>query len=286
MSLADACISLYVGNMKNLALLAFPLLLLSVPAAAQTPDQSQNAADGTGFFGVSGALTSEYPGSSEEEFLVLPYLSLNNVKGFDFFGTALTYRLIETGTGEGLGKWSLRAGPSATYQGGRDSDESVNLNGFEDVDGSLPIGGYIRSTIGPVGLGLNVAQDILGGHGGLVADASVGTFIPLGNLKIQPSASISWANNNYNDSFFSVTPDQAATSGLAEFDAGSGIYAYSVGVVSWVEIQEKYAISVFANYRWFTGDAADSPILNASDGSRNGIFAAVSLSRKFDTTKW
>ena len=132
MSLADACISLYVGNMKNLALLAFPLLLLSVPAAAQTPDQSQNAADGTGFFGVSGALASEYPGSAEEEFLVLPYLSLNNVKGFDFFGTALTYRLIETGTGEGLGKWSLRAGPSATYQGGRDSDESVNLNGFED----------------------------------------------------------------------------------------------------------------------------------------------------------
>ena len=209
---------------------------MSAPAAAQTPDQSQNAADGTGYIGVSGAIASEYPGSGEEDFLALPYLSLNNVKGFDFFGTALTYRLIETGTGEGLG--------------------------------------------------LNVAQDILGGHGGLVADASVGTFIPLGNLKIQPSASISWADNNYNDSFFSVTPDQAATSGLAEFDAGSGIYAHSIGVVSWVEIQEKYAISVFANYRWFTGDAADSPILNADDGSRNGIFAAVSLSRKFDTTKW
>jgi len=286
MSLADDIVSLYSTDMKNLHLYVLPFLAISAPTFAQTPDQSQNAGDGTGYIGASIAITSEYPGSADEEFRALPYLSLNNVKGFDFFGTSLTYRLIETGTGEGLGKWSLRAGPSATYQGGRDSDESPNLNGFEDIDGSLPIGGYIRSTIGPVGLGLNVGQDVIGGHGGLTADASVGTFYRSGNFAIQPSATISWADNNHNDSFFSVTDQQAATSGLTAFDAGSGIYAYSLGVVSWVEIQDKYAISVFANYRWFTGDASDSPILNANDGSRNGIFAALSLSRKFDTTKW
>lgn len=272
--------------MKKTLLYALPLLTFSAPAFAQTPDQSQSSGDGTGYFGVSAAIASEYPGSADEEFRALPYLSLNNVKGFDFFGTTLSYRLIETGTGEGLGKWSLRAGPSAMFQGGRDSDESPNLNGFEDVDSSLPIGGYIRSTIGPVGLGLNVGQDVLGGHDGLIADASIGTFYRAGNFAIQPSATISWGNNKYNDSFFSVTDAQAATSGLDAFDAGSGIYAYSLGVVSWVEIQDKYAISLFANYRWFTEDAADSPILNADDGSRNGIFAAISLSRKFDTAKW
>lgn len=261
-------------------------LVIASPAFAQTPDQVQDSGDGTGYIGLSAAIVSEYPGSADEEFRALPYLSLNNVKGFDFFGTTLSYRLIEIGTGEGLDKWSLRAGPSASFQGGRDSDESPNLNSFEDVDGSIPVGGYIRSTIGPVGLGLNVGQDVIGGHGGLTADASVGTFYRAGNFAIQPSASISWANNKHNDSFFSVTDQQAATSGLAPFDAGSGIYAYSLGVVSWVEIQEKYAISLFANYRWFTGDAADSPILNANDGSQNGIFAAISLSRKFDTKKW
>jgi len=286
MSLVDNALTRYAATMKNIALYALPLLAISTPAFAQTPSQSQSTTDGIGYFGVSGAITSEYLGSADEEFRALPYLSLNNVKGFDFFGTSLTYRLIETGTGEGLGKWSLRAGPSATFQGGRDSDESPNLNGFEDVDGSLPIGGYIRSTIGPVGLGINVGQDVLGGHGGLTADASIGTFYRAGNFAIQPSATLSWADGNHNDSFFSVTADQAATSGLAEFNAGSGIYAYSIGAVSWVEFDEKYAISVFANYRWFIGDAADSPILNADDGSRNGIFAAVSLSRKFDTTKW
>jgi outer membrane scaffolding protein for murein synthesis (MipA/OmpV family) len=272
--------------MKNLL---YPTLLataLSSSALAQTQDMPVSNNDGTGYIGAAVLLNSEYLGSADEEISALPYLSFNNVKGFTLFGTTLRYRAVDVGTGEGLGKWSLRAGPSVTYQGGRDSDESDNLNGFDDIGGSAPLGGFIRSTIGPIGLGVNVGKDIIGGHGGITADASIGTFLPLGNLKILPSATISWADDAHNDSFFSVTDGQAATSGLAAYDAGSGIYAYSAGIVSWVEIDERYAVSVIANYRWFTGDAADSPILNADDGSKNGVFAVLSVSRKFDTTKW
>jgi outer membrane scaffolding protein for murein synthesis (MipA/OmpV family) len=261
-------------------------LALSGPAFAQSQDIPVTSNDGTGYIGAAVLLNSEYLGSADEEVRALPYLSFDNVKGFSFFGTTLRYRAIDLGTGQGLGRWSLRAGPSISYQGGRDSDESVNLNGFDDIGGSAPLGGFIRSTIGPVGLGLNVGKDIIGGHSGVTADASIGTFIPLGNLAVQPTATLHWADNSHNDSFFSVTADQAATSGLAAYDAGSGIYGYSAGIVSWIDIQEKYAVSLIASYRWFTGDAADSPILNASDGSRNGIFATIGVSRKFDTTKW
>lgn len=271
--------------MKTLRHLAFTLTLFApMLAQAQTPPPSPN--DGTGYVGASVLVTSEYLGSADEEIRALPYLSFDNVKGFTLFGTTLRYRALDIGTGQGLDKWSLRAGPSVSYQGGRDSDESVNLNGFKDVDGSLPLGGFIRSTIGPVGLGLNVGKDVIGGHGGVTADASIGTFYRAGNFAIQPTAAISWADNKHNDSFFSVTPAEAASSGLTAYDAGSGIYAYTAGIVSWVEIEEKFAVSLIANYRWFTGDAADSPILNASDGSRNGVFATLGISRKFDTTKW
>jgi len=272
--------------MKTIVLVGLLTSLLATPAFGQTDDTPANSNDGTGYVGAAILLNSKYLGSDDQDVRALPYLSLNNVKGFSLFGTTLRYRAIDIGTGQGLDKWSLRAGPSLSYQGGRDSDDSVNLNGFEDVGGSLPLGGFIRSTIGPVGLGLNIGKDIIGGHDGVTADASVGTFYRAGNFAIQPTATISWADNTHNDSFFSVTQAQAATSGLAAYDAASGIYAYSAGLVSWVEIDEIYAVSLIANYRWFTGDAADSPILNASDGSKNGIFASISVSRKFDTTKW
>ncbi len=267
----------------TISLLAFTF---STPAFAQMPEKMASDTSGTGYIGASLLTGSEYLGSANEDVTALPYLSFDDIKGFDLFGTALTYRAIELGTGEGLGKWSLRAGPRLAYQAGRDSDDSINLNGFDDVDGSLLAGGFVRTTIGPVGFRLDAGQDFIGGHDGFTADASVGTFYKTGNFAIQPSATLSWANNDFQDSFFSVTNAQSTTSGLDSYNAGSGIYAYSANILSWVEIDERYAVSFFGSYRWFTNDAADSPILNASDGSDQGFFAAFSISRKFDTNKW
>ena len=262
------------------------LIASSNVSFAGTPDALKNENDGTGYVGATVFANSEYLGSANEDIRVLPYLSFQNIKGFDLIGASLNYRLIEAGTGQGLGKWSLRAGPNVTFHGKRDSSDSPNLNGFEDVDFSVPVGGYIRSTFGPIGLQLQAGQDIAGGHKGLTADASIGTFYRNGNFAIQPFIAASWSNNKHQDAFFSVTQEQSNTSGLDVFNADSGLYAYSANLLSWVEINDKYAVSFFASYRWYAGDAKDSPILQASDGSRNGILAAFSLSRKFDTKKW
>jgi len=269
-------------NFASISFTALFVFALTPSAVLAQDSASQSSDDNIAYAGAGAVLFSEYLGSDDLDVSPLPYLSVNNFKGFDVFGTSLSYRLIDTGTGEGFGKWSLQAGPKATYQIGRDSEDSPNLIGFEDIGGSIPIGGYIRSTLGPIGLRLDAGQDVIGGHSGFTADASVGTFYRLGNWAIQPSASISWADGNHNESFFTVTDAQAAGSPLSAFDVGSGIYSYSANVVTWIEFKEKYALTFIGTYRKFTGDAADSPILRADDGSRDGIYAAISLSRRFD----
>jgi len=275
----------YFFKAVSLTLLSLPLVLVN--SAIAQDNSGQASGDNIAYAGLGAVLFSEYLGSADQDIRPLPYLSVNNFKGFDVFGTSLSYRLIDTGTGEGLGKWSLQAGPKATYQIGRDADDSPNLIGFEDVDGSIPIGGYVRSTLGPIGLRVDAGRDVFGGHDGLIVDGSIGTFYRRGNWAIQPSASVSWADSNHNESFFEVTAaDQAAGSPLTVFDIGSGIYAYSANVVTWIEFKEDYALTLIATYRRFTGDAADSPILLADDGSRNNIYAALSISKKFDLSKW
>ena len=276
--------------MKNLQKFKFlSVLALSVCAApavyAQNVDNTSSSGD-TAYFGVAGVITPEYIGSADDEFLVLPYLEVNDFKGFDFFGTALSYRLIEAGTGEGIGYWSLRAGPRIAYQRGRDSDDSPTLEGFEDVDASLPIGGYVRSTFGPVGFVVNAGQDVIGGHDGFIVDASVGTAYDGGKFGIQPSATISWGDSNYNEAFFGVTPEQSAASNLTAFDIGSGFNSYAFNVIAWYQVTDNYQLGAFASYREFFDDAEDSPILQAPDGSTNGLFAGVSLTRKFDLSKF
>ena len=276
--------------MKKIYSSAFALSLLAFsPAAfAQSSSAASEPPDtrGTGHIGVGVLLNSEYLGSADENITPIPYLSFQDVKGFDLFGTTLSYRVIDKGTGEGLGKWSLRAGPSVSYQQGRDSEDSQNLIGFDDIEGSVVTGGYVRSTIGPLGILVNLGKDIAGGHDGVVGNASIGTVYKNGPFSVQPSVTVNWGNDRYADSFFSVTEDQAAGSPLSEFDAGAGIYSYSLGVVSWVEFKERYALSLIGAYSIFTNDAEDSPIVNANDGSKNGLLVAVSLSRSFDTNKW
>ena len=277
--------------MKKLSFSILGAALISSVAStsyAGTPEALKAEDDGTGFVGAAVFLASEYAGSDEEDVSILPYLSLQNVKGFDLRATTLSYRLFEAGTGQGFGKWSVRAGPNVSYQRGRDSDDSPTLTGFEDVDFSIPVGGQIRSTIGPVGLQFQAARDIAGGHDGITADASIGTLYRNGPFFIQPFAAAHWGNDNYHDSFFGVSAAQSAASGLSAFEADSGLYAYSANVVTWYEFGKKntYAITLVGSYRKFTGDANDSPILNAVDGTDSEVTLALSLARKFDTTKW
>ncbi len=254
-------------------------------ANAQMPERMADDNKGTGYIGVTGILMSEYLGSSEQDFQVLPYLSLEDVKGFDFFGTALTYRAVDVGTGQGLGKWSLRAGPRIAYSPGRDSSDSPYLTGFEDIDGSLPIGGYALGTVGPVGLRVDAGQDFVG-HDGFTVDASIGTAYSNEKFGFQPAVTLSWADNQHNDIFFGVSSEQSMASGLDIYDPNSGIYSYALSALAWYKIEENYAVVLTGSYRFFTDEATDSPILNAPDGSDEGFFAGISVTRMFDTKKW
>lgn len=267
--------------MKSLTLAFSVALGLSTQAVAQ--DVSNDSDDtGVAFVGALGALTSEYLGSAEEELRAFPYVSVQDYQGFDLSGTSLSYRAVETGTGQGLGKWSLRAGPNLTFQGGRDSDDSPTLTGLKDIDSSVLAGGYVRGTFGPIGLRLDAGHDIIGGHGGTVANASVGTFLPLGKLKILPSASVNWGSADHNQSFFGITQTQSSASGLAVNDLDSGIYGYSVNLVSWYELSDNYVVTAIGTHRWFVNDANDSPILMAEDGADTGLFFAFGIARKFN----
>ena len=264
----------------TLPLFALALTAFSTNAHAQLSDGSSGQ-ESTANVGGIVLYGSEYFGSADEEVSVLPFLDVDDYKGFDFFGTTLSYRALETGTGQGLGKWSLRAGPSLTYLPGRNSSDSETLDGLEDVDGSLLAGGYIRSTIGPVGFRLDAGQDVINGSDGFTAIASVGTSLPLGKLNFRPSASLYYGSSKFNEAFFGITPEQSAASGLAVNDVDSGIYSYSVNLVAYYPIAEKWRANFVGSYRWFTEEADDSPIITAADGSDNGLFVGLGLTRQF-----
>jgi outer membrane scaffolding protein for murein synthesis (MipA/OmpV family) len=252
-------------------------LLLPTAAAAQS--------DTTVRLGGALAYIPEYAGSSEYDLRVLPVISFDDIAGFELSGLGLSYPLIDIGTGEGPGQWSLKAGPRAAFDFGRDSDDSPTLTGLDDIGASLLTGGYVRATYGPLGVRVDAGQDVIGGHDGFNADLSLGTFIPEGllaeGLSLQPALTLSWADEDYTQTIYGITAQQAAASGLPQFDLGSGFHRASATLLGWYDLDEHWQVNAVISYREYLGDYRDSPILRAPDGATSDVFTLIGLSRSF-----
>ncbi|MGB6229766.1 MAG: MipA/OmpV family protein [Litorimonas sp.] len=259
---------------------AIPLLLFPALATAQSPDEGTSIR-----VGAAAAYIPEYAGSKDSDLRVLPLIGFDDVAGFELSGLSLAYPLVDIGTGMGPGKWSLRAGPRAAFDFGRDSDDSPTLTGFEDIGASLLAGGFARASYGVLGLRLDAGQDVIDGHDGFTADLSLGTFIPAGlvaeKLSLQPALTISWTDASYNQSIYGVTAAQAAASGLPEYDLGSGFHRASATLLGWYDIDDRWQLSAIVSYREYLGKYRDSPILQAPDGATSDVFTLIGISRKF-----
>ena len=263
------------------------LIPIVISIAASSPTFAQTSEDQGHSIQLGGALAylPQYAGSSDYDLRVLPYIGFDDLAGFELSGLALSYPLIDIGTGRGPGTWSIKAGPRAGFDFGRDSDDSPTLTGFDDIDPSLLTGGFLRAIYGGVGLRIEAGQDVIGGHDGFNADISLGTFFPPGviaeNISFAPSVGVSWADENYNQAIYGVTAQQAIASGLQQYDLNSGFHRASANLVSVYQIDENWQINTIISYRHYLGQYRDSPILQAPDGATSDVFSLIGISRKF-----
>ena len=260
--------------------IAISALLMGTPTVAFAQDTDE---DSPAFIDVGATvlLRTPYVGSDQTETLFLPYLGIDDFHGINLLGPNLTADFIDIGTGTGLGKWSLRAGPRVSFDFGRDSDDSPTLDGLEDIDTSAVVGGFVRYSYSFIGLDFTAGQDVLGGHDGFVAEASVGTKYTADNWYIQPALTLSWGDNTFTQAVYGITPDQAQSSALGEFDVSSGFHQASATLLGGFALTDDWNVTALFSYREAVGEYRDSPIILADDGSTSGIFTSLSLSRRF-----
>ena len=92
--------------------------------------------------------------------------------------------------------------------------------------------------------------------------------------------SSSWADSDYMEKFYGITPEQSLASGLPEFVPSSGIMDASVQFGINQQLSSKWAAIIYTNYTLLFSDAAQSPIVEQA-GSPNqfigGVFAVYSF---------
>ena len=231
--------------------------------------------------GLAGIVAPEFEGGDEYEFSLFPLIRVENFYRFYLRGPALDFEALRLGSQE-RGGFKLRAGPSLGVAFGRDQDDSDALRGLGDVDTGVTAGGFVRLNYGPALLRLRASQEFAGGHGGALVSARLGTFLPIGNRAvISPGVSTTWASEDYMQSFFGVSRDQAARSVYTPFSADAGFKDVGFDVNLGVKLTEHWSATALFAYRRLIGDAADSPIVEGSGGSPNQFRGLLGLSYGF-----
>ncbi len=159
---------------------------------------------------------------------------------------------------------NFEAGPLFGYAFGRDQDDGDRLAGLGDVDGGVIVGGFARVKWQIYFLDASYHNKVTGDDSGGQVRISAGFQSMVGQgIRVHGRIGASIADDDYMDSYFSVTPLQAARSvaGLAQYDADSGFKDAFAEIGARVELSPTWAISPTIRYSHLLGDAADSPVV-------------------------
>ena len=235
------------------------------------------AGDWNGTVGLAALLRPEYEGSSETELGVLPLI---DVIWRDRVFFALDDQ--QSDTPEGLGLNITRTGNMQTavtlnFDYGRQEGDADELNGLGDIDSSLELGALFNVVNGHWKVHGAIALGVTDGHEGIVADLGFKYGARYGERTVVifgPSMSI--ADDSYMESYYGVDAQQAASSGLARFEAGMDIKELALEGRFVHRISGPWSATAFGRAVTLLGDASNSPVIR-EDG-----FLAAGISLTYD----
>lgn len=168
--------------------------------------------------------------------------------------------------GEGLGVNLLRgdtyrAGIAMSYDLGRNDNDDARIRGLGDIDPAPEAKLFGQVFILPVVLTADIRRGI-GGHDGWIGD--LGIYVPYidssETFVVFAGPSITLADQDYMDSYFSVSPGQAANSRLPAFDADPGFKNANFGITAVYFFDDNWFLVADAAVEQLLGDAARSPV--------------------------
>jgi outer membrane scaffolding protein for murein synthesis (MipA/OmpV family) len=220
-----------------------------------------------GVFGAVVMNSPEYSGASDRRLMALPILDYQWKDGW-FAGTS-------NGLGRNFsGKPSQQYGLRLTADLGRPENRSPALDGLGSIHPRPEIGAFFNQYFSRE---LFVTSSLRYGSGeqrdGLQLDLSAGYTRPFADhWRFAVGVATSFANSGYMQSYYGVSPEQAARSGYAVFHAGGGLREVRLNGSLSYRFTERLGATLALSGGQLHGDAQASPI-TARDNNASLVFA-------------
>jgi outer membrane scaffolding protein for murein synthesis (MipA/OmpV family) len=252
-------------------LLAAGLALAAQAAQAQAFDAVRlfaiRAGDGQGIVGAAVIAGHEYLGSSETKLLVLPAIDYQWKNGWF------------VGTGNGVGyrfpsPANLQYGLRITVDGGRSDNDAAALQGMGAIPVRPEIGAFLNFLITDQwfitsSIRYGSGQDWNGAQFDLGAGYSV-QFAPQWRLGLGLAGT--YVNRDYMQTFYGVSPTQAAATGYAPYAPGAGWRDLRGNATLTYSFDERWSLTASVQVRSLQGGPTHSPIVD-EDTPVSGVLA-------------
>ncbi len=265
--------------MKTQFMYLLPCLLFSSLVSFAAPTENappKNGIEAT--LGLGIATGPKYEGSKENRVSPIPLIDVNfNWNGLSVGAKGVEWKFINQPVIVGL---------TLGYDGGRKDKDSKSfstgsdfLRGMGEIDATVEYG--LSLSTEPLGLPLSATLRKAPsgkGHGGTLLD--LGAYIPfevVAGLGTGVSIGATYADKNYTQSYFGVTPVQAGRTNFAVYTPGAGFKSASLGVDASYSLTKNWIVNGGVTASRLLGDAANSPIVQR----KNNVNAVLLFGYKF-----
>lgn len=244
--------------------------------------------------GIGAGISTDYAGADSYDFLPTP-LVIGRYKGIDFAtrGPGITVDFIRDKRGD---KVDFILGPSFRFRFDRnnaDNIDDIQVAALEELDIALEVGvtagvkfNRILSGFDDISLMVDAQADVLGAHGGYVISPSLTYSTPFSaGIVARLSGGITYASDDFVDTYSSINAANSAASGLAQFTGAGGIRDWHTSLLIAYDLSGDvrdggWGLFALGSYSRLLGDTARSPIVTET-GSPNQLFGAIGIGYSF-----
>lgn len=220
----------------------------------------------------------EYPGSKDKRVRAFPVLSAG-------YGRYFIGGVPDTGIPLGVGAflvknqtWQFGVGLGHQLQRPRKESDSRRLNGLGDVDATtlgalfasyndtwFRVRGYISTDLGDNDQGTRISLDL------------DGKYRVNEKLLLTAGPGVTWADDDYTQTFFGIDSRQSLRSGRERYSAKGGVNSVRFGVGAQYQVAPQWMVSARYTASRLRGDAEDSPITEQTSQNTFALMATYSF---------
>jgi len=224
--------------------------------------------------GLGAGFAPDYEGS--DDYQGIPMLMLtgkyDSGRSFALMGTNLRVNVLPDN--------KFQLGPILNYRMGRDDVDNDAVDRMKDIDDAVEAGAYVLANLDNVLLGVDFLMDVSGEHDGMLVQGNVGYKWKASDaLVITPNLFLTYADDDYMETYFGIDSGNVGTSGLPHFQADSGLKDFGARVVASYTPWEKWGIMGVAAYSSLLNDAKDSPVVDDEGDDAQAFFGLMATYR-------